>query len=171
MWYYIVICFIIIGELLLARLNSTYLPYLLLKRHIDVKDKTWQKILIGQSDFDTRRDIETAYKGKMTIHGICLYILWFLVLLFSVSFWIWGPATPIDPIEFGNVVTCTTLCNGIVLMANLTFCGFEFAIFSLNIVRCDSVKANRLVTVLWWIVVIVVWAISSCALIETIKML
>lgn len=86
MWHYIVVCFIIIGELLLERLNSTCLPYLLLKRHIEVKNKTWQKILIGQSDFDTRHDIEAAYKGKMTIHGICFYIIWFLVLLFSVSF-------------------------------------------------------------------------------------
>lgn len=86
MWYYIVVCFIIIGELLLERLNSNYLPYLLLKRPIDVKDKTRQKIMIGRSDFDTRRDIEAAYKGKMTIHGICLYIIRFLVLLFSVSF-------------------------------------------------------------------------------------
>ena len=127
--------------------------------------------MIGQSDFDTRRDIEDAYKGKMTIHGICLYIIWFLVLLFSVSFRIRGPATPIAPTEFGNVVTCTTLSNGIVLMANPTFCGFEFAIFSLNMVRRDSVKTNRLVTVLWRVVVIVVLAISSCALIETIKML
>lgn len=106
----------------------------------------------------------------MTIHGICLYIIRFLILLFSVSFRIWSPATPIAPIEFGNVVTCTTLSNVIVLMANPTFCGLEFAIFSLNIVRCDSVKANKLVTVLWRIAVIVVWTISICALVETIKM-
>lgn len=52
MWYYTVVCFIIIGERL-ERLNSTCLPYLLLKQHIDVKDKTWQKIMIVQSDFDT----------------------------------------------------------------------------------------------------------------------
>lgn len=40
MCYYTAICFIIIGELLLARLNSTYLSYMLLKRHIGVRDET-----------------------------------------------------------------------------------------------------------------------------------
>lgn len=50
MWYYIIVSFIMIGGIILSRLNSAYHHEMLFKRHINIKNEKLQKLLIWQSD-------------------------------------------------------------------------------------------------------------------------
>lgn len=106
----------------------------------------------------------------MTIHGICFYIAWLLQFVFCVAFLIWGPETPIEPFEFDNGFVCSTLNKGVVLMSALTFGGFAFAFYALNIVRCRDVRSHKFVTVLWWLLVITMWVLSIMAVVELVKL-
>ena len=171
MWYYIFVGFIMIGGIILSRLNSAYHHEMLFKRHINIKNSKLQKLLIWQSDpFGGHNDNEKAYRGKMTIHGICFYIAWTLVFVFCVGFLLWGPETPIEPFEFDDGFVCSTLNKAVVLMSETIFGCFTFAFYSLNIVHCRDVKSNKFVTVLWWLVVITMWVLSIAAVVELIKL-
>lgn len=172
MWYYIVIGFILIGGYIVSRLNTPYHHDMLFKQHINIKKPELQRILIWQSDpFGGQNDNKKAYRGKLTIHGICFYVAWFLVLIFSIVYLFFGPETPIEKIEFAEGLVCTTLNKAVVLMLNFVFLGFGFSFYSLNIVRCHDVKTNKFVNVLWWLVVIMLWIISIAAFVELIKLI
>ena len=171
MWYYIFVGFIMIGGIILSRLNSAYHHEMLFKRRIIIKNTKLQKLLIWQSDpFGGHNDNKKAYRGKMTIHGICFYIAWALVFVFCIGFLIWGPETPIEPFEFDEGFVCSTLNKAVVLMSEIIFGCFAFAFYSLKIVRCRDVKSNRFVSVLWWLVVITMWVLSIAAVVELIKL-
>ena len=171
MWYYIFIAFIMVGGYIVSRLNSPYHHDMLFKRHINIKSHKWQKLLIWQSDpFGGHHDNKKEYRGKLTIHGICFYIAWIFLLMFSVAFLIWGPETPIEPFEFDDGFVCSTLNKAVVLMSETIFGCFAFAFYSLNIVHCRDVKSNKFVTVLWWLVVITMWVLSIAAVVELIKL-
>ena len=172
MWYYIFTSFILVGGYIFARLNSPYHHDMLFKRHINIKSHKWQKLLIWQSDpFGGHHDNKKAYRGKLTIHGICFYIAWIFVLMFSVAFLIWGPTTSIEPIEFDEALVCTTLNKAVVLILNFIFVGFGFSFYSLNIVRCQDVRTSKIFNVLWWLVVIVSWGMSIAGVVELIKLI
>lgn len=171
MWYYIIVGFIMIGGIILSRLNSAYHHEMLFKRHINIKNSKLQKLLIWQSDpFGGHNDNKKAYQGKMTIHGICFYVAWALVFVFCIGFLICGPETPIEPFEFDEGFVCSTLNKAVVLMSEIIFGCFAFAFYSLNIVRCRDVKSNKFVAVLWWLVVITMWVLSIAAVVELIKL-
>ena len=172
MWYYIFTSFILVGGYIFARLNSPYHHDMLFKRHINIKSRKWQKLLIWQSDpFGGPSDNKKAYIGKLTIHGICFYIAWVFVLIFSIAFLIWGPTTSIEPIEFDKALVCTTLNKAVVLILSFIFVGFGFSFYSLNIVRCQDVRASKIFNVLWWFVVIMGWAMSIAGVVELIKLI
>ena len=172
MWYYIFMGFIMVCGYIVSRLNTPYHHDMLFKRHINIKNPKLQKLFIWQSDpFGGHNDNQKAYRGKLTIHGICFYIAWAFVLIFSVVFLIWGPTTSIEPIAFEEALVCTTLNKAAVLMLNFVFLGFGFSFYSLNIVRCRDVKINKFVNVLWWLVVIGLWSISIAAVVEFIKLI
>ena len=172
MWYYIFTSFILVGGYIFARLNSPYHHDMLFKRHINIKNPTWQKLLIWQSDpFGGPHDNKKAYRGKLTIHGICFYIAWIFVFIFSITFLIWGPTTSIEPIEFDEILVCTTLNEAVVLILNFIFVGFGFSFYSLNIVRCQDVRTSKIFNVLWWLVVIVSWGMSIAGVVELIKLI
>ena len=171
MWYYIFVGFIMIGGIILSRLNSAYHHEMLFKRHITIKNKKLQKLFIWQSDpFGGSNDNKKAYRSKMTIHGICFYIVWALLFVFCIGFLIWGPETPIEPFEFDDGFVCSTLNKGVVLMSAVTFDCFTFAFYALNIVRCRDVKSHKFVTVLWWLFVITMWVLSIMAIVELVKL-
>ena len=156
---------------MVARLNSAYHHDMLFKRHISIKNNQWQKLFIWQSDpFGERKDNKKAYQNKMTLLGVVFYIGWFLTLVFSVIFLMWGTTATIEPLEFGEDLICTTLNKAVVLMVNLTFDAWGFSFYCLNIVRCRDVQKNKFVTALWWLVIITMFIISIAAVAETIKL-
>ena len=78
--------------------------------------------------------------------------------------------TPIEPIEFDEILICSTLNKAIVVMLGMIFCCFAVAFYVLNIVRCRDVKLSKFVSVFWWFVIVILWAVSIAAVIELIKL-
>ena len=144
---------------------------MLFKRHVNIKNDKLQKLLIWQSDpFGGHNDNKKAYRSKMTVHGICFYVAWLLVLVFSCAFLIWGPETSIEPIEFDGFLICSTLNKAIVLVLGMTYFFFAFAFYVLNIVHCSDVKSSKFLSFFWWFVIVILWLASIAAVVELIKL-
>lgn len=96
------------------------------------------------------------------------------MFVFCIGFLIWGPETPIEPFEYeseyGIGFVCSTLNKGVALELMLLFDSFAFAFYALNIVRCRDIKSHKLVTVLWWLLVIIMWVLSIMGAIDLVKM-
>ncbi len=171
MWYYIVTSFILVGGLLLARLNSAYHHEMLFKRHINIKNPRWQKLLIWQSDpRGGHNNNKKAYRGKMTILGISFYTAWLLVLIFSVAFLIFGPATPIEPIEVKGDIICSTLNKAVVFMLSLIFLGFGFGFYCLNIGHNYIRNQSKALWIVWWVIIVFMFLVSAMGVFELIKL-
>ena len=149
MWYYIFIAFIMVGGYIVSRLNSPYHHDMLFKRHINIKSHKWQKLLIWQSDpFGGHNDNKKAYRGKMTILGLVLYILWFFLLAFSIIFLVFGAETPIEPIVLDEIFLIYTLNKGVVFLLNAAYISSAFGLWGLSIVRSREVAEYKFLTVL-----------------------
>ena len=119
MWYYIIIGVLLLFGLWIARFNTAYHHDKLFKCHINIKDVRLQKLLIWQSDpFGGHNDNKKAYRGKMTILGLVLYILWLFLLAFSILFLVFGAETSIEPIVLDEIFVIATLNKGVVLLLN-----------------------------------------------------
>ena len=170
MWYYIFVGFIMIGGIILSRLNSAYHHEMLFKRHITIKNEKLQKLFIWQSDpFGGSNDNKKAYRGKMTILGLSFYIAWLCVLIFSVIFLILGPEAPIEPIEVKGDIICSTLNKAVVFMLSLIFLGFGFGFYCLNIGHNYVKKQSKILWIVWWVIIVFMFAVSIAAVVELIK--
>lgn len=170
MWYYIFVAFIILGSLIFARINSAYHPDLLVKKHIVLKSKKAQLFFISQSNpLDMKIDNRKEYRNKLTVLGLTFYILWLGLLVFSILFLIFGPRTTIEPVEFDDGIFVSALNQAVVLMLALVFLGFEMAFYFLNIIKSPSVNENKVIRVLWIVVIISVFFISFAGIVEAVK--
>ena len=171
MWYYIVVTFVLLGCLLFARINSAYHPDLLIKKHIVIKRKGLARLLIMESDpRELKIDNKEKYRDKLLILGLICYVLWAVLVIFSVLFLVFGPVTEIEPFEFDDGFFVSALNQAVVFMCTLAFLGFEMAFYFLNILCSPSVNENKFVRVLWYFVVVSVFLISVFAVIETVKL-
>ena len=169
MWYYIIVSFIMIGDIILSRLNSAYHHEMLFKRHINIRNSKLQKLLIWQSDpFGGHNDNQKAYRGKMTILGLSFYNVWLFVLIFSVIFLILGPATSIDPIKVKGDIICSTLNKAVVFMLSLIFLGFSFGFYCLNIGH--NYVRSKILWIVWWVIILFMFAVSIAAVVELIRL-
>lgn len=76
MWYYICLTFIMLVDLMCARMNSAYHPDLLFKRYIRVKSTKLQKAMILQTNPCDQKSVNRKqYRNKFLISGIVSYLL------------------------------------------------------------------------------------------------
>ena len=170
MWYYIFVAFIIFGGLVFARINSAYHPNLLIKKYIVLKSPKTQKILISQSNpLDIKIDNRKEYRNKLTVLGFVCYILWFCLVVFSILFLICGPQTAIEPFEYDDGFFVATLNQAVVLMSALIFLGFEMGFYFLNIIKSPSVNENKIIKILWIVVIISAFFISIAGSVEAVR--
>lgn len=172
MWYYIFLVFILLGCLLLARINSAYHPNLLIKKYVFVKSKKLQKLFIFQSNpLEIKIDNKKDYQDKIVVVGFVSYILWFALVVFSVCFLVLGPRTAIVPFEFDDGFFISALNQAVVFMSSLVFLGFEMSFYFLNIVKSPSINVNKIIQVIWYIVILIIFSMSIAGVVEILKML
>ena len=171
MWYYIIIGVLLLFGLWIARFNTAYHHDKLLKYHINIKDVRLQKLLIWQSDpFGGHNDNKRAYRGKMTILGLVLYILWFFLLAFSILFLVFGAETSIEPIVLDEIFLISTLNKGAVFLLNAAYISSAFGLWGLSIVRSREVAEYKFLTVLWCGFIITMLGLSVAMVIETVTL-
>ena len=172
MWYYIYISLLCIGNIFLSRLNSAYHPDIILKWHVNIKSKRLAKALIWQSNpFGGTFQNKKEYRSKITILGICSYIAWVALTIFSVCFLLWGPSTPIEPIQFDRGILCSTLNKAVVFISNILLLGFDISFYCLNISRCQDVRKYKAINIIWWFAVVFLFAICVIGVFMMIKLL
>lgn len=165
---YFFIIFLLLFGLWLARFNTAYHPNKLFKRHINIKNPRLQKLLIWQSDpFGGHNYNKKAYRGKMTVHGICLYVVWLFLLVFSICFWVFGPQTPIETMVVDDFWVINRLNEGVVVLSNAAYISFAVALWLLNVVRSREVDDVKFVKAVCWLVTIGTFVIGLAMVIET----
>lgn len=171
MWYYIFVAFLLLCGFFFARINAAYHHLLLIKTFVTVKSSKLPRLLIMQSNpLDMKGDNRKEYRNRFAVLGLVFYCLWLCLVVFSVVFLIFGPQTAIEPFEFDDGFFVSTLNQAAVFMLSLVFLGYEMSFYFLNIVRSPSVNENKVIRILWYIVVFVMFLTSVAGTVETIKL-
>lgn len=173
MWYYIFISFLLLSGLFITRLNSAYHPDLIFKKHIVINNKKLQKLLIFQSDptGNTKNKNKAENRNRFLILGIVFYIIWLLILLFSIIFLSFGPQTAIEPFEFDDEFYISTLKQMVVFYVDIIFCGWCISFYCLNIIKSSSIKIHKMVSIIYLMCIIILFAACGAGVFEFIKFL
>ena len=155
-----VVCYLLFlfFSLVFVRMNTTYHPNLIFKKHIVIHRPTLAKLLVANfSPVDEKKDIESQYRNKLLLLGIVFYVLWLALFAFSVVMLFFVPIIPTEPVEiFSDLhLSVSTLNEKFLWFLVLELDSIMFAFWCLNIIKCAHTLTNSKIWRSVWIGLIV----------------
>lgn len=168
MLYFLLLGLLIIGALMLTRLNTVYHPKLLFKKYFTVNDRKLQKLLISKvnlENFETESPKE--HHNKLLYLGLIEYIIWALILLFSIAMLFLVPEITITPITYSVEdidFSISTLNKVLPLNLWLSFLSFNVSFLLLNVISCNRDIKGKILKIIYVICVVVLFVVSFASL-------
>ncbi len=166
MLYFLLLGVLVIGALIFTRLNTVYHPKLLFKKHIIVNDDKLQIFLISRVNLeDFKTEAAKEHQNKLLYLGLIEYVIWTLILLFSVAMLFLVPKIPVTSITYsveGIDFSLSTLNKILPLNLWLSFLSFNISFLLLNVINCNrDIKGKILKTI--YVICLVAMFIASFA--------